>query len=171
MTAQTLRQPELHYEPERLQDDAPAEALIDRAFGPGRFVKSSERVREFAPFRRDLSFCAWSEGRLVGVVRQYLVRVGERPLIFLGPLAVEACERKHGAGAGLVERACEAARQAGFDAVLLVGDEAFFSRAGFAAAPARAVVMPAPVDQRRVLLRALSPGGADGLEGPVCAPA
>ena len=171
MIAQPALQPELRYETERLQDDPLAEALIDRAFGPGRFVKSSERVREFAPFRRDLSFCAWSEGRLVGVVRQYLVRVGDRTLVFLGPLAVEASERKHGAGAGLVEHACEAARAAGFPAILLVGDEAFFSRAGFAAAPARAVIMPGPVDQRRVLLRALTPGGADGLEGPVRAPA
>ena len=34
----------------RLEDAALIEALLDHAFGPGRFVKSSERVREFAAF-------------------------------------------------------------------------------------------------------------------------
>lgn len=145
--------------------DAPAvEALDDRAFGPGRFTKVSERVREIAEFRRDLSFCAWIGDRIVGTVRQWLVHVGGKPVIFLGPLAVEESERHHGLGALLVERACEAAKAAGFEVVLLVGDEPFFRRVGFSAAPAAGVVLPGPVDQRRVLLRALS-GGELKLEG------
>lgn len=170
MTAETLPQDALRYQTERPEDAAVVEALVDRAFGPGRFTKSSERVREFAQFRPDLSFCAWHDGVLVGVVRQYLVEIAGRPVIFLGPLAVEEAERKHGAGAGLVEHACEAARAASYGAVLLVGDEAYFQRTGFAAAPAAKVRMPGPVDQRRVLLRALVAGGDQGLEGPVLAP-
>jgi len=43
--------------------------------------------------------------------------------------------------------------------VLLVGDEPYFARVGFSAAPAREVVMPGPVDQRRVLVRGLQAGG------------
>ncbi|HQP19597.1 MAG TPA: hypothetical protein PLG07_04700, partial [Phenylobacterium sp.] len=42
---------------EQPEDDAAIEALLDHAFGPGRFAKSSERVREVAEFRPDLSFC------------------------------------------------------------------------------------------------------------------
>ncbi|HET6971702.1 MAG TPA: N-acetyltransferase, partial [Phenylobacterium sp.] len=38
---------------------ADIEALLNRAFGPGRFAKVSERVREFADFAPELSFCAW----------------------------------------------------------------------------------------------------------------
>jgi predicted N-acetyltransferase YhbS len=170
MTAQTLTQDALRFQTERSEDAAAVEALIDRAFGPGRFTKSSERVREFARVRPDLSFCVWHDGVLVGVVRQYLVEVAGRPVIFLGPLAVEEVERKHGAGADLVRHACDAARAAGYGAVLLVGDEAYFRRVGFAAAPAANIRMPGPVDQRRVLLCALTPGGDQGLEGPVLAP-
>jgi predicted N-acetyltransferase YhbS len=170
MTAETLPQDALRYQTERPEDAAAVEALIDRAFGPGRFTKSSERVREYAAFRPDLSFCAWHDGVLVGVVRQYLVEVSGRPIIFLGPLAVEEVERKHGAGASLVDHACEAARAAGYAAVLLVGDEAYFRRVGFAAAPAANIRMPGPVDQRRVLLNALVPGGDQGLGGPVLPP-
>ena len=170
MTAQPIEQPALLFQTERPGDAVAVEALIDRAFGPGRFTKVSERVREFALFRPDLSFCAWSDGELIGVVRQYLVRIDARPLVFLGPLAVEETARKLGAGAALVDHACNAAQAAGFGAVLLVGDEPFFRRNAFAAAPAAGVLMPGPVDPRRVLLRALVPGGDQGLVGPLRPP-
>lgn len=144
---------------ERPQDAALIEALLDRAFGPGRFVKSSERVREVAEFAPELSFCAWREGRLVGVVRQWRVRVGETPVIFLGPLAVDQDERSDGVGGLLVERACEAARLAGERAVVLVGDPAYFARFGFEPPLARQVRLPGPVDPRRVQVRAFAPAG------------
>jgi predicted N-acetyltransferase YhbS len=135
-------------------EDQPAiEALLDRAFGPGRFVKSSERVREFADFAPELSFCAWSDGKLLGVVRMWRVRVGDVPLVFLGPLAVDTDQRSAGVGRVLVARACEAAQAAGEAAVLLVGDASYFARLGFFAEPARLARMPGPVDQRRVLVR------------------
>ena len=45
-----------------------------------------------------------------------------------------------------VRAACDAAQAAGFASVLLVGDEPYFSRFGFSAAPARDVRLPGPVD-------------------------
>ena len=120
---------------EQPQDADAIEALLDHAFGPGRFVKSSERVREFAEFRPDMSFCAWEGGRLVGSVRMWKVHVGEAPAIFLGPLAVRAEVRKFGVGGELVRMACQAAQAAGYP-VLLVGDEPYFGRFGFKAANA-----------------------------------
>src|SRR5690349_22427156 len=89
---------------ERPQDAAAVEALLDRAFGPGRFTKVSERVREFATFRPDLSFCAWNGDRLAGVVRQSVARIDEREIVFLGPLAVDADQRLGGLGGRLVEQ-------------------------------------------------------------------
>lgn len=131
---------------------APAlEALLNRAFGPGRFAKVSERVREFADFAPELSFVAVEDGKVLGCVRMWRVKVGDQPIVFLGPLAVEESERKHGLGALLVERACAATQAAGEAAVVLVGDLPFFSRVGFAVAPA--VGMPGPVDPKRVLAR------------------
>lgn len=155
---------------EQDQDGPAIEILLDHAFGPGRFTKVSERVREIAEFRQDLSFCAWDESRLVGCVRMTRIRIGTAEAIFLGPLAVEADVRKFGTGGALVRRACEAAQAAGFACVLLVGDEPYFSRFGFSAAPARDVRLPGPVDQRRVLVRPLREGGADNLSGLVAAP-
>ncbi len=139
-----------------LVNEAPAhapaiEALLTRAFGPGRFAKVSERVRELAEFAPELSFCALENGRVLGVVRMWRVQLGGEPIVFLGPLAVEAGDRKHGLGALLVERACEAAEALGERAVVLVGDLPFFQRACFSIAPD--AVLPGPVDQNRVLAR------------------
>lgn len=156
MTAQsTAPVPALTLQSEQPQDGPAVDELIARAFGPGRFTKASERVREFATFAPELSVCAWSYGRLLGVARMWRVKVGGRPVMFLGPFAVEQGERNAGFGARLIARACEAAAEAGESHVLLVGDEAYFGRVGFAAAPGRDVVLPGPVDQNRVLVRAL----------------
>ncbi len=152
---------------ETAADAAVADALIERAFGPGRLVKASERVRERARFRPDLSFCAFQGGVLTGSVRMWDVRVGGVAVVFLGPLAVESGARNAGTGAALVNRACEAAKAAGESVVLLVGDPPYFDRAGFVAA-GNDVILPGPVDPRRVLVRWLGPDGV--LKGPLTGP-
>lgn len=146
---------------------AAADALIERAFGPGRLVKVSERVREIARFRPDLSFVSFQGDVLTGSVRMWDIAVGATPLIFLGPLAVESGARSAGTGAALVNRACEAAAAGGAAAVLLVGDLSYFGRASFVAAGSE-VSLPGPVDQRRVLVRWLGPAGV--LKGRLTGP-
>jgi len=148
------------------QDAARGDALIDRAFGPGRFTKVSERVREFADFAPELSFCAWRGERLVGVVRQWRVRVGDTPAVFLGPIAVEADERSGGVGGLLVEQAVAAAQAAGETAIVLVGDAPYFQRFGFTAELGKGVRLPGPVDPRRVLATAFTPAG-EALSGMI----
>jgi len=156
--------PELTLVNETADHGAEIEALLNRAFGPGRFAKVSERVREFADFAPELSFCAVEAGQVVGVVRMWRVAAGGRPIVFLGPLAVEASERQAGLGALLVERACEAAHAAGEAAVVLVGDLPYFQRVGFAVAAD--VVLPGPVDPKRVLFRAFRGEAPRGMVQP-----
>lgn len=143
---------------------AAIETLLNAAFGPGRFAKVSERVREFADFAQELSFVALEEGKLIGSVRMWRVNAGERPGVFLGPLAVDAAERRHGLGAMLVERACEAAKAAGEACVVLVGDLPYFQRVGFEHAPD--VRLPGPVDPKRVLFRSFDAETPAGMIGP-----
>lgn len=142
-------------------------ALINRVFGPGRFAKVSERLREGNRLLADCSHVALRDGRPVGCVRMWPVTIGGQPVAFLGPLAVDPDERSVGLGQTLVESACEAAKAAGWKAVLLVGDAPYFTRAGFSNAHTKGVEMPGPVDQRRVLLKALVEGGDESLSGPV----
>ncbi|CAN1550968.1 COG3153 Predicted acetyltransferase [Caulobacteraceae bacterium] len=160
---------QITYRSERPEDAPLITALIDRAFGPGRHAKAADRLREGNRLIADLSFTAWDGKTLVGSVRLWPVAIGGTPVVFLGPIAVEADLRKHRIGQTLVEMACDASAGAGWRAVLLVGDAPYFGRVGFDAAPAKAVRMPGPVDQRRVLLKALVEGGADGLSGLVAA--
>ena len=163
MMPKTTAAPALVLRSETAADALKVDALIDRAFGPGRFVKSSERVREVAEFRPDLSMCALESGRLVGSVRMWRVHVGPTPAIFLGPIAVESDARSAGVGGLLVDAACKAAEAAGFPLVVLVGDVPYFGRFGFDNDQTRQVRMPGPVDQRRVLAR----GAVAPLVGPV----
>jgi predicted N-acetyltransferase YhbS len=158
---------DITYRPERADDAPLIAALLERAFGPGRHAKAADRLREGNRLIAELSFTAWEGERLAGSVRMWPVGIAGEPVVFLGPIAVEADLRKHRIGQTLVEMACEASAKAGWRAVLLVGDAPYFSRVGFEAEPAKGVVMPGPVDQRRVLLKALREGGADGLSGLV----
>jgi len=170
MTLQPSAPPSaLVIQPERPQDGPRVDALVDRAFGPGRFTKVSERVREFAAFAPELSVCAWSGDRILGCARMWRVRVGEAAVTFLGPFAVEQGERNAGFGARMIARACEAAAEAGETHVVLVGDEPYFSRVGFSKAAGAKVRMPGPVDQRRVLVRGLTPDAGElaGMVGPL----
>jgi predicted N-acetyltransferase YhbS len=169
MSALAARPAEPALAPERAKDAPLVEGLIARAFGPGRYAKSAERLREGRQPEPALSLVAWSGGAAVGAVRLWQVKIGDRPALLLGPIAVDAEFRKQGLGANLVRDACEAARRAGWDLVILVGDEPFFGPLGFAAAPARDVRLPGPVDQRRLMVRELTPGAAEGLAGLITA--
>ncbi|HYE42017.1 MAG TPA: N-acetyltransferase [Caulobacteraceae bacterium] len=138
------------------------EAVVAAAFGPGRFAKTAERLREAS--RPITGFVARQGGRVVATVRLWPVVVGGVDVAFLGPIAVDASLRSSGIGADLVEHAHGAARELGLPAVLLVGDPPYFSRFGYV--QATGAVLPGPVDPRRVLVKALTPAG-EGLAGPV----
>ena len=152
---------------ERASDLTAIETLVHAAFGPGRFAKAAERLRETNHVLADLSVVAWSGEALAGCVRQWPIRVGGRPVVFLGPIAVDPAWRHHGLGGALVERACAAALETGHDLILLVGDLPFFGPHGFDVVPPGRVILPGPADPRRVLARALQPVALDSLAGVV----
>lgn len=152
---------------ERPKDGCLVDALVAAAFGPGRYAKAAERLREGNGPLLELSPIAWAESEAVGCVRLWPILIGQTPGLLLGPIAVADAWRKRAVGTDLVEWACEAARKAGHGVVLLVGDESYFGRFGFIAAPARRVVMPGPVDRRRVLARFLNETSSAVLEGAV----
>jgi predicted N-acetyltransferase YhbS len=82
-------------------------------------------------------------------------------------VAVEPDWRRKGLAGELIARACEAARAAGEALVMLVGDLPLFVSSGFEPVPAGGVILPGPVDYRRVLWRPLVPGAAEGVSGEV----
>lgn len=138
--------------PTRLDAEVPADAaavdaLVLAAFGPGRFAKTAERLREGG--RPAAGFVARDGGDLIGSVRLWPILIGETPALFLGPIAVAARNRKSGLGAELVNACLEEAKRLDVVGVLLIGDPPYFERFGFR--PAAGIAMPGPVDAPRIL--------------------
>lgn len=153
--------------PETANDAHAIERLLERTFGPGRFVLSAYRLREHVDHRLDLSFTARIGTLLVGSVRQLPVCIGETPALLLGPLTVEPPFRSRGVGRALLDRALTDAQAKGHTLVVLVGDEAYYSRVGFRMVPPGRADMPGPVDRRRLLVKELVDGAFDNVSGMV----
>jgi predicted N-acetyltransferase YhbS len=153
--------------PERPTDAARVADLVERAFGPGRYAKAAERLRENNTSFLDISFVAVMGEHLVGCVCIWPITIGETPAVFLGPIAVDPEHRKAGLGGKLIRRSCATAADAGHGLVLLVGDPPLFWPHGFRQVPPGRIVMPGPVDPGRVLALPLRAGAEGGLAGVV----
>ena len=152
---------------ETANDAQPIERLHERTFGPGRFVLSAYRLREHVDHRLDLSFTARIGTLLVGSVRQLPILIGDTPALLLGPLTVEPPFRGRGIGRALLDRALRDAKAKGHRLVLLVGDEAYYSRVGFKVIPKGRVKMPGPVDYARLLVAELVDGAFAEVSGAI----
>lgn len=152
---------------ERPEDMPLVEALNAASFGPGRFAKSAYRLREGVDAVAELSFVAIEDGQLRGSVRFWPVFVGTERILLLGPLAVQSDQRGRGIGIQLMSAGIEAARAASYSAIILVGDEPYYARVGFARVPPGRIQFPGPVDSGRVLGLALKTNGLAGLSGEV----
>lgn len=148
--------------------DAPfVEALNAESFGPGRFAKSAYRLREGVDPVAGLSFVAVENGVLRGSVRFWPVTVGGHEELLLGPLAVETGQRGRGIGIALMQAGIAAAKEGPWRGILLVGDEPYYARVGFARLPPGRVKFPGPVDQNRILGLSLKSGEMLALSGQV----
>lgn len=147
------------------------ERVLSRAFGPGRFAKTSERVRERgATPDPSLSRVAVADGgEVVGVCRIWTVDAGAETY-FLGPLAVDPAAQSSGLGLSLARDAVNACRAAGGGAVIVVGAASFFGQIGFSPIPVGRVTMPGPVDPARFLWLELRPGWLDRIVGEIRGP-
>jgi len=153
---------------EQLRDIDARESLLDAAFGTDRFAKTSERLREGRLPADGLALVAAAGERLVGTVRLWNVALGpDCPALLLGPLAVDGTIRSAGIGGLLMRESIDRARRDGHRAIILVGDEPYYRRFGFATAKMDRLWMPGPVERSRFLGLELVPGALDGARGLV----
>src|ERR1700751_1502874 len=153
--------------PENPQDAQAIERLLERTFGPGRFVLSAYRLSEHFDHLLGLAFPARIGPLLVGSIRQLPICIGDTKALLLGPLTVEPPFRGRGVGRALLERALAEAKAKGHRLVLLVGDEAYYSRVGFKVVPQGRATMPGPVDYSRLLVAELVDGAFEGGSGAI----
>lgn len=152
-----------------LHTDADArEALLDAAFGPARFEKTCQRLRDGRLPAEGLSFAAKENGEVIGTLRFWHISAGPgRRALLLGPLAIARSHEGRGIGGGLMKVGLAKATALGHTAVLLVGDEPYYARFGFERRFTEGLWLPGPVERSRFLGRELVTGSLAGAFGMV----
>ncbi len=140
--------------------------INEEAFGPGRFVRAAERVREQGPHDPRLSFIAILDDTVVGSVRMTPVIAGSVSGHLLGPLAVRPSFKNLGIGRELVRISVAEALRRGSEGVVLVGDAPYYGPLGFEQVAAR-LSFPGPVDAARILVAANRDDIQDRLHGKI----
>ena len=153
---------------EEARDAGAADAIVAEAFGPGRFAKTAYRLREGVACVAALSFVAEEGGRILGTVRYWPVVIGGEAALMLGPIAIVADRQGQGIALALMQTSLAEAKKLGHRAVVLVGDEPYYARAGFARIkPPGRITMPGPVDLARLLGLSLVEGALEAMKGEI----
>ncbi|MBB1490413.1 N-acetyltransferase [Paracoccus sp. MC1854] len=154
--------------PESAADTPEVETLLDLCFGPGRTALSSYRLRDGVPPVPELCLTMRAgdpDESMVAAIRYWPVRVGGRPVLLLGPVAVHPTAQGEGLGAFLMRESLSRAAAMGWERVMLVGDAPYYGRFGFRKLDH--VEMPPPTNPDRVLGLELRPGAWVGVRGAV----
>lgn len=161
---------------ETAADVVARENLLDRAMGPDRRKKSSERIRHNRLAAEGLALVARdASGHVIGTVRLWNIEAGVaadgQPVdaLLLGPLAVDPSYEGKGIGAALMRCAVSEAQKRGHGAILLVGDAPYYAKFGFVANKTGHLVMPGPCDRARFLALELKAGWLDDAAGMIVA--
>jgi predicted N-acetyltransferase YhbS len=149
-------------------DHDASEHLLDLSFGTERRTKTSYRLRDGSTAVEGLSQIVRDETLgVVGAISYWPLAVGAKgtKALLLGPLAVHPERQNLGIGLLLMQKTLEMAKAAGYRLVLLVGDAPYYGRVGFAQVPEGQVLMPGPVDPKRLLALELVEGALDKAHG------
>ena len=142
-------------------DPAAVEALLDRAFPPGRQARTAYKVRGTVAAIASLCFAALDEdGALLGSIQCWPVALaddagGVHPMVMVGPVAVAPDHQRDGLGRRLLTHMLAAAAEQGLDrAMMLIGDPEYYGRFfGFTADRTADWQLPGPVERHRLLAR------------------
>ena len=155
---------------ETFHDVDAREALLDACFGPARFQKTCERLREGRMPDDGLSLVIDRNSEIIGTVRLWHVSAGaNRAALMLGPIAIDPSVQSLGLGAKLMREALQRAKNLGHKAVLLVGDAPYYERFGFATEKTGSLWLPGPYERNRFLALELEAGALNGARGLVSA--
>ncbi|MFT4717442.1 MAG: putative N-acetyltransferase YhbS [Paracoccaceae bacterium] len=147
-----------HLSPETDDDFWEVEYLYDLCFAPGREALSSYRLRDDQASLPDLSRMARDElGVLAGAIRFWPIRIGPdlAPALLLGPIAVHPTRQGEGLAQALMTDGMNAAEDAGWQTIILIGDHSYYSRFGFERA--EGIEFPPPTNPERILVRHVNP--------------
>jgi predicted N-acetyltransferase YhbS len=165
MSSQTLS-------PTAPSDHDAVEHLLDLAFGPERRTKTSYRLREGSSAVAGLSQVVRDPDLgVVGTISYWPLAIGAKGVkaLLLGPLAIHPQRQNRGIGLALMKGTLEMAKAGGHRLVILVGDAPYYARVGFQVVPEGHLLMPGPVDPKRLLFLELAEGTLSNAKGLIIA--
>jgi len=136
------------------------EDLLDTAFGPQRHARTAYLVRQGTDWLPALSFAALDDGDyLAGTIQLWPVALTDddgraHPMLMVGPVAVVPHLRGEGYGKALMMAALSAIDPSAPLPQVMIGDEPYYGRWGFTAAPTAGWRCPGAYDPARLLVRA-----------------
>ena len=151
-------------------DEPHIEALLDLAFGLSRRTKTSYRLREGNTAAKGLSMVVREEGLgIVGTISYWPLRIGKAGTraLLLGPIAIHPQRQNRGIGLALMRTTLAKAAEQGHALVILVGDAPYYARVGFMKVPDGQLLLPGPVDPKRLLFLELRAGALSAAQGLV----
>ena len=155
---------------ETIDDNNEVESLLNLVFTPQRnklgsyyFRKNVSRVEFLCKVIKN------DYGHIIGSIRYWPVYIGKKKIscLLLGPLAVHPICQGEGIGAKLILNTLDLAEKYGWERVILVGDESYYSRFGFKKKLAKDLIFPKPVNQDRLLGLELKSGSLKRVKGLV----
>ena len=153
--------------PERPDDAAHIDPLLDLTFGFERRQRTVYTLREGVPPVPGLCFSAVSPaGGLLGSLRFWPIDIaGQARAILLGPLAVEPALQGAGIGRGLVRHGLTEAKRQGERLCVVVGAPEYYGPFGFVNAGLAGLILPGPVEPERFQVLEIVPEALKGVGG------
>lgn len=161
--------------PEKAADFSEIYTLVKEAFATARvsdgmeqdFVTQLRSGRNYIP---ELALVMEKDGVLIGqVMLTHLAIKSDKAVkaLLLAPLCVALPERNRGYGQALIAEALKRAAALGYQAVFLVGDIAYYHKAGFERADRRGINNTDNIPAQYVLVRELVPGVLKNASGTI----
>ena len=155
---------------EKIEDCNEVENLLNLVFTPQRTMLGSYYFRKNVLKVGFLCKVIKNDfGHIVGSIRYWPVCIGTKKLscLLLGPLAVHPICQGEGLGAALVLETLVLAEKNGWERIIIVGDEPYYSRFGFKKKLAKDLIFPKRINQDRLLALELMPESFKKVKGVV----
>lgn len=128
------------------------------------------RIRESDAYIPELSFVAIDTGKIIGYVTNVKSHIEgddgkQHEVLSLGPIAVLPGYQRSGLGAALISKVKTTAKEMGFQAILLYGNPAFYTKQGFESAEKYCIRNSENMFAAALHVSSLHDGALDNLAG------
>ena len=127
---------------ERPGDELEIGRVVDAAFGDTETSAFTASIRSSGGYVPELTFVAEDEGEIVGFTMLSYVRLGDRDVLTLTPMAVRPDRQRTGVGKAVVRAAIAAADARGEPVLLVEGVPSYYPQFGFRSASSLGIEKP-----------------------------